>query len=46
MIKGLIVVIILIVLLDYALMVASSQTGRREEHEAYERWKNGHDKQK
>ena len=31
--------IILIALLDYALLVASSQTGRREEREAYERRK-------
>ena len=47
MIKALIIIAILIALLDYALMVASSQTGRREEREAYERWKNGRsDKEK
>ena len=39
MIKGLIIIAILIALLDYALLVASSKTGRQEEHEAYERWK-------
>ena len=46
MIKALVIIGILIALLDYALLVASSQTGRREEYEAYERWKNGHDKEK
>ena len=45
--KIIITVLILIALLDYALMVASSQTSRREEREAYERWKNGRpDKEK
>ena len=31
-------IMILIALLDYALLVASSHMARREEHEAYERW--------
>ena len=32
-------ILILIALLDYALLVASSHMERREEHEAYQRWK-------
>ena len=47
MIKGLIVVTVLIALLDYALLVASSRAEDRETYEAYERWKNGRsDKEK
>ena len=30
---------VLIALFDYVLLVASSHMERREEHEAYERWK-------
>ncbi len=38
MIKALIIIAILIGLLDYALIVASS-TADKDAHEAYERWK-------
>ena len=47
MIKALIIIAILIALLDYALLVASSRAEDRETYEAYERWKNGRsDKEK
>lgn len=36
--KGIIILIVLIGLLDYALVVASS-TADKDAHEAYERWK-------
>ena len=38
MIKALIIIVLLIGLLDYALIVASS-TADKDAHEAYERWK-------
>ena len=47
MIKALIIIGILIALLDYALLIASSRAEDRETYEAYERWKNGRaDKEK
>lgn len=45
--KIVITILILIALLDYALLVASSRAEDRETYEAYERWKNGRsDKEK
>ena len=38
MIKAIIIILVLIGLLDYALIVASS-TADKDAHEAYERWK-------
>ena len=45
MIKALIIIAILIGLLDYALIVASS-TADKDAHEAYERWKERKKKRK
>ena len=45
--KIIIAILILIALLDYALLIASSRAEDREAYEAYERWKNGRaDKEK
>ena len=46
MIKWILVVIAVIALIDYALLVACSRAGKREEYEAYERWKKEHVKEK
>ena len=45
MIKAIVIIAILIGLLDYALLVASS-TADKDAHEAYERWKERKKKRK